>query len=1136
MKAYHGSRSVLFAGRWRYSLAAALALVTVATLTAIAALAYVAGAPATVVPPGRLGGASGNSDQRDADVYPAIAYDATGSRFLVVWLSPRNAGSQSDGFDVYGRFLNPAGQPAGSEFRISDTNSVARSSLPSVAAANGTFAVVWTVRGGSCQVRMQRVVDASARSDQILVSGAGHRHSPSIVYNATRQRFVVAYVEGDDYLPPTIGGAQTADCGNNASSASRIKALEFALNGDSPTVTATRDVSDAAAGGFRPRLAFSSNLAQYLVAWEDRRNAGGQAGGFAVYAQRLAADTSPIGSDLALANNGDYSNYDASATWTPRPAVAAAEDRFLVVWFAQARENDARIWSVLARPVSANDPAGAVFPVVRMTYAESHNGEAPSGFLATDYLASPQEFMVTLSSHLESIWGYLSLVRVQRITKDGQLLKLDGAVRSEPGVGNSVDSDNDDQIGVAMATNPSGNTGTADYLVAYSKHAPSQTGQDFDIWGGRIALGQSPSTCLSAQFTTQYFNNQALSGSPTVQRCETAPFGYDWGYNGPVNGVNADHFSVRWAGRFVFESGNYTFISYTDDGVRVWIDNNLVIDRWIDQGATEYRATRSLSSGEHDVKVEYYENVGAAVAAFRWQRDAPADTTPPTGDFTEPVPNAQVNAPVWLRVQAQDNAGGSGMARVKFTTNGTGQWRVIAEDNQAPYELYWDMSGIPTGQAFMIGAELYDNAGNRADRARWITRQTATDTTPPTGDFTEPAANAQVNPPVWLRVQAQDTAGGSGIAKIRFTSNGTGQWRLIGEDSSPPYEVQWDMAGVPVNQPFMIGAEIHDRAGNRTDRIRWITKQGAVDTTPPSGDFTEPAANSQVAAPVWLRVQAQDNAGGSGVARVVFTTNGTGQWRVIASDVTAPYEMFWDMAGVPSGQSFMIGAEIYDTAGNRADRARWITRIATANSLRNGDFEQGRYAGWDEYSTHGWQIVVSADQLPPTRQPHGGSWAAWLGGEHSEVSAFWQRGVSIQPSSAYLQFWYMIGSEDYCGYDFAGVVINGSTVARAFDLCAETNTGGWVRTTVNLSAYSGQNVTIAFRSETDSSLYSSFWVDDLTFATADGSAEEQPVGEDANAVVPSEPGANLVKQDRLPVQPQAESEPWPRLWEGLPTK
>lgn len=1134
MKPYDWQKRGLHAEGWWWLLEVG-AVLLVFFLASVTVLASVTGGPATVAPPVRLGGASGNSDQRDADIYPAVAYDSTSSRFLVVWLSPRNAGSQSDGFDVYGRFLNPSGQPTGNEFRISDTNSAARSSLPAVVAGNGAFVVAWTMRGGSCQIRMQRVIDASAHPDQSLVTGSGHRHSPDLVYNAARQRYVIAFVEGDDYLPPTIGGAQTADCGNNANSTSRVKALEFALNGDAPAPGATRDVSDAANGGFRPRLAYSSNLDQYLVAWEDRRNAAGQAGAFAVFAQRLAADTSPIGSDLTLANNGDYSNYDTSATWTPRPVVAAAEDRFLVAWFAQAREDDARIWSVMARLAPASGPASAEILVARMTFAESHTGAAPSGFLAAAYLSPSQEFMVGLSSHLESIWGYLSLARIQRVTKDGQLLKLDGTVRSEPGVGTSIDSDNDDQIGLALTANPTGYTGTADYLAAYSKHAPGLAGQDFDIWGGRISFGQNPAVCQIGQFTAQYFNNQTLSGSSVMQRCETAPFSYNWGNNGPGNGVSTDHFSVRWAGRFVFEAGNYTFISYSDDGVRVWIDNTLVIDRWFDQGATEYRATRLLSAGEHDIKVEYYENTGGAVAGFRWQRETPTDTTPPTGDFSEPAANAQVNAPVWLRVQAQDNTGGSGMAKVKFTSNGTGQWRVIAEDNQAPYEFLWDMAGIPTGQPFMIGAELYDNAGNRVDRARWITRQAATDTTAPTGDFTEPASNAQVNAPIWLRVQAQDNAGGSGIAKIRFTSNGTGQWRVIAEDSTAPYELQWDMAGIPENQPFMIGAEIHDRAGNRTDRARWITKRGGADTTPPTGDFTEPAANAQVTAPVWLRVQAQDNAGGSGMARVVFTSNGTGQWRVIAADASAPYEVQWDLAGVPTGQPFMIGAEIYDNTGNRANRVRWVTRAAAANSLRNGDFEQGRYAGWDEYSTHGWPIVVSSGELPPTRQPHGGSWAAWLAGEHDELSVFWQRGVSIQPGSATLQFWYMIGSEDYCGYDFAGVVINGSTIVRSFDLCDDTNTGGWVRTSVNLSAFAGQSVTIAFRSETDSSLYSSFWVDDVTLVAAVENAD--PSGdEDANAGAPASATDDLVKQGRLTAQTPVEAEPWPRLWESLPTK
>ncbi|MEZ4832911.1 MAG: hypothetical protein R2873_13130 [Caldilineaceae bacterium] len=57
----------------------------------------------------------------DADVYPAVAYDAIGQRYLAVWMTARNAGSSSDGFDIYGVYLNENGQSTSSQFRIQMT-------------------------------------------------------------------------------------------------------------------------------------------------------------------------------------------------------------------------------------------------------------------------------------------------------------------------------------------------------------------------------------------------------------------------------------------------------------------------------------------------------------------------------------------------------------------------------------------------------------------------------------------------------------------------------------------------------------------------------------------------------------------------------------------------------------------------------------------------------------------------------------------------------------------------------------------------------------------------------------------------------------------------------------------------------
>ena len=540
------------------------------------------------------------------------------------------------------------------------------------------------------------------------------------------------------------------------------------------------------------------------------------------------------------------------------------------------------------------------------------------------------------------------------------------------------------------------------------------------------------------------------------------------------------------------------------------------------------------------IGAEIYDKSGNRVDRARWITKLPGgagDTTAPSGDFTAPAAGAQVTAPVWLRVSAQDNAGGSGMAKVRFTTNATGQWQLIAEDTTAPFEIQWNMAGVADNASFMIGAELIDNAGNRADRVRTISKRPAGgDTTPPTGDFTAPAANAQVTAPVWLRVSAQDNAGGSGVAKVRFTSNGTGQWRLLAEDTSAPYEFQWDLAGVPEATPFLIGAEIYDAAGNRADRARWIVRR-SNDTTPPSGDFSEPASGARVNAPVWLRAQVQDNTGGSGIDRVLFTTNATGSWTMLAADSAAPYEFQCNMAGAPENTPFLIGLQIYDRAGNRTDRVRWIIKNGASSTLQNGNFEQGRNVGWQEYSQKGWQLVVN--DLPGTTAPHGGQWAAWLGGDHNEVSSLWQN-VAIPAGASTLRFWYWIASADVCGYDTGGVIID-TTVVATFDLCDSNDTDGWVQRTLNLSAYAGRTVRLQFRVETDGSLNSNFFLDDVSLgATAlgdgpDATLAPAPIFDEAEieatrgeALTPGQSSASRPAPQPAP-QP-APGPAWPRLW------
>jgi glucose/arabinose dehydrogenase/PKD repeat protein len=124
----------------------------------------------------------------------------------------------------------------------------------------------------------------------------------------------------------------------------------------------------------------------------------------------------------------------------------------------------------------------------------------------------------------------------------------------------------------------------------------------------------APAGCPSNQWRASYFANRTLTGAPAGERCEAA-VDYNWGSGGPTGvGVGTDDFSARWVKTQSFAAGSYTFTATADDGVRVYLDGTLIIDQWRDQSPTTYTATRQVTAGNHEVRMEYYENGGGAVA------------------------------------------------------------------------------------------------------------------------------------------------------------------------------------------------------------------------------------------------------------------------------------------------------------------------------------------------------------------------------------------------------------------------------------------------------------------------------------------------------------------------------------------
>lgn len=92
---------------------------------------------------------------------------------------------------------------------------------------------------------------------------------------------------------------------------------------------------------------------------------------------------------------------------------------------------------------------------------------------------------------------------------------------------------------------------------------------------------------------------------------------HDWGNGGPLGLTN--HFSVVWGGNVWFE-GDYQFRVRVDDGVRLYIDGYLVIDKWLTHAVTPYYAERYLTQGYHNIRLEYFEREGQAVVRLDWQK------------------------------------------------------------------------------------------------------------------------------------------------------------------------------------------------------------------------------------------------------------------------------------------------------------------------------------------------------------------------------------------------------------------------------------------------------------------------------------------------------------------------------------
>jgi beta-glucosidase len=115
----------------------------------------------------------------------------------------------------------------------------------------------------------------------------------------------------------------------------------------------------------------------------------------------------------------------------------------------------------------------------------------------------------------------------------------------------------------------------------------------------------------------EYFDNQDLSGPPAMSRTD-AHVNFKWGDESYAEGHPTDHFSVRWTGYFIpTKTDNYKFYSSADDGVRLFIDDQQVINDWQPHAETlDTYAARFEAGHAYKIRFEYFESVGGARVGF----------------------------------------------------------------------------------------------------------------------------------------------------------------------------------------------------------------------------------------------------------------------------------------------------------------------------------------------------------------------------------------------------------------------------------------------------------------------------------------------------------------------------------------
>lgn len=233
------------------------------------------------------------------------------------------------------------------------------------------------------------------------------------------------------------------------------------------------------------------------------------------------------------------------------------------------------------------------------------------------------------------------------------------------------------------------------------------------------ATGAPPPAGTGTGLSADYYDNEDFTGLKLQRTDATINFG--WGLFGNSSAPDAlmgpDTYSIRWSGQIQPRySETYNFHTFSDDGIRLWLDNRLIIDDWPNHAPTVDSGSITLLGGRrYDLRVEYHQHTGEALARLEWESPSqPLEVVPATQlyparaaarvSIDSPQDGQGFVAPANVSLNATVSGGDAPVGKVRFFQNGV----LLAEAGASPYTLNWTVNAPGS---YTVTATALDTSG-----------------------------------------------------------------------------------------------------------------------------------------------------------------------------------------------------------------------------------------------------------------------------------------------------------------------------------------------------------------------------------------------------------------------------------------